>query len=54
MISFTGRCPPRRVIITKPRPVILKNLVCATSGGAVVDFEVFQGAGTFEDCGLGH
>ncbi|XP_037809240.1 piggyBac transposable element-derived protein 1-like [Lucilia sericata] len=54
MMSYTGRCPARQVIRSKPRTVGLKNLVCATSRGVVVDFEVFQGAGTFEDCGLGH
>ncbi|XP_036347793.1 piggyBac transposable element-derived protein 3-like, partial [Rhagoletis pomonella] len=54
IVPFTGRCPARQVIRSKPRPVGLKNLVCATSDGLVVDFEVFQGAGTFPDCGLGH
>ena len=42
MIKFTGRCPARQVIRTTPRPVGLKNLVCATSRGVVLDSEVFQ------------
>ena len=37
-----------------PRPVGFKNLVYATSNGVVVNFEIFQGAGTFKNRGLGH
>ncbi|XP_049307347.1 piggyBac transposable element-derived protein 3-like isoform X1 [Bactrocera dorsalis] len=54
VVPFTGRCPARQTIRSKPRPTGLKNLVCATVSGMIVDIEVFQGAGTFQDCGLGH
>ena len=54
MIPFTGRIPARQVLRNKPSPVGPKNLVCATANGIMVDFELFQGVGSFPDRGLGH
>ena len=54
IISFTGGCPARQLIQLEPRPVGFKNLVCVTSNGVVVNFEIFQSPGTFKDYCLGH
>ena len=58
MIPFTGRMPSKQVIQSKPIPVGIKNWVMWGKSGRVLDFKIYQGAGTgipleYKTLGLG-